>query len=230
MLADDFHNQPQAASQSMTIVAGRPFLEWQLLVLKAQGFNDIVLCVNEGADELATHFGDGSKLDLDIDYAIADDESGTASAVLAASDLVDGTFLLLHATTFFDVDYQGLIDFHEGKEAALSMTLAIAGGSSDTASRYGSVSLDINHRITRFIEGSDSAESFDFGYANGGAYAVEPAVLGEIAPNSHASFEDVAAGLIDNRSVFGYISDGYPIDITTNEGLTIAQKYFAPHA
>jgi len=205
----------------MAPVAGRPFLEWQLMVLKAQGFCDIVLCTGYLADKVALYFGDGSNFGLKIDYSVEKEPLGTAGAVLNAAKFIDGTFLLLNGDTFFDLDCRGLLDFHEGKEAGLSLSLVMV----DDAARFGSVAIDSNNRVLGFREkGSDTQ---GFGHVNAGIYAVSPAVLDYIAPGKPVSLEnDVIPTIITTGSVFGYVSDGYFIDIGTPESYEKAQEYF----
>lgn len=208
--------------KSMAPVAERPFLEWQLMLLKAQGITDIVLCVGYLAEKIVDYFGDGSRLGISIDYSVEKEPLGTAGAILNASKFIDNTFLLLNGDTFFDVDYRGLLDFHEGKEALMSLSLAMV----DDASRYGAVRVDINNRIVGFSE--KSPDVHEFGYINGGVYAIEPALLSHIAAGKAVSLEnDVIPNIISKEPVFGYVSDGFFIDIGTPESYEVAQKFFS---
>lgn len=211
--------------KSMAPIAGRPFLEWQLMLLRVQGITDIVLCVGYLADKVIDYFGDGSKFGLNIDYSIEEEPLGTSGAILNASKFIDGTFLLLNGDTFFDVDYRGLLDFHETKEAMLSLSLVMA----EDATRYGSVKVDITNRVKGFEE--KRADIQALGYINAGVYAIEPSILDYIAPHKVVSLEnDVIPTIIGREPVFGYISDGYFIDIGTPESYEEAQKFFARYS
>ncbi|MDI6716967.1 MAG: nucleotidyltransferase family protein [Actinomycetota bacterium] len=207
--------------KSMAPVAGRPFLEWQLMALKEQGFTDVVLCVGYLAEKIIDYFGDGSKFGMNIDYSIEREPLGTAGAIRNASKFVDSTFLLLNGDTFFDVDYRGLLEFHEAKDVMLSLSLIMA----EDVSRYGSVAVDINNRVVGFKE--KQASSQGFGYINAGVYAAEPSILNYIAPQKAVSLENnVIPTIMETGRVYGYISDGYFIDIGTPESYEVAQKFF----
>lgn len=207
--------------KSMAPVAGRPFLEWQLMALKAQGFADIVLCLGYLSDKIIDYFGDGSKFGVKIDYSIEEEPLGTAGAIRNASDFIDDTFLLLNGDTFFDVDYRALLDFHEGKEAALSLSLVMV----EDATRYGSVRIDINSRVAGFEE--KRPDALELGYINAGVYAIEPSILDYIAPGKAVSLEnEIIPTIISKEPVFGYVSDGYFIDIGTPDSYEAAQKFF----
>ena len=49
--------------KSLITVAGRPFLFYQLELLKAQGIHDVVLCVGFLGDQIRTSVGDGRDSD-----------------------------------------------------------------------------------------------------------------------------------------------------------------------
>jgi D-glycero-alpha-D-manno-heptose 1-phosphate guanylyltransferase len=207
--------------KAMAPVCGKPFLEWQLMQLKAQGFTDIILCVGYMADKITDYFGKGEKIGLNIEYSVEDKLLGTAGAVKNASRFIDDTFLLLNGDTFFDIDYQALVEFHEAKEAFLTLSLVML----DDVARYGSVHIDTVNRIKGFKE--KQSDKIEFGYINAGVYAVEPTVLNCIAPKQAVSLEnDVIPDTVKTGRVFGYVSEGAFIDIGTPESYEFAQKYF----
>jgi len=211
--------------KSMAPIAGKPFLEWQMMLLKAQGFTDIVLCVGYMADKIIDYFGDGSKFGLSIQYSVEKKPLGTAGAIRNASEFIDDTFLLLNGDTFLSIDYEGLLEFHDAKEGILTLSLTLA----DDATRYGSVNIDIFSRVTGFKE--KQADTYKFGYINAGVYTVEPSIIDHIVPNKAVSLEnDVIPTIMGIEPVFGYVAGGHFIDIGTPESYEEAQKFFTRFA
>jgi MurNAc alpha-1-phosphate uridylyltransferase len=87
-------------------VAGRPFVEHQLELLRANGANRIVLAVGYLGDRIEAHVGDGSRFGLEIDYVHDGPEpSGTAGAVRRALPLLGDEFMVLYGDTYLRVDY-----------------------------------------------------------------------------------------------------------------------------
>jgi NDP-sugar pyrophosphorylase family protein len=209
------------APKAMASVAGKPFLAWQIKLLKAQGFNDIVMCLGYRSQQIIDHFGDGSNYGVNIGYSVENEPLGTAGALMNASSLIDGTFMLLNGDTFFDMDFQGLCEFHEAKEAEMTLSLTMV----DDVSRYGSVSTDVNNRVSKFNE--KESDTTCFGYINAGVYIFEPSVLELIPPQKAVSLEnEVIPSIISKDKVYGFISDGFFIDIGTPESYDAAQRFF----
>ena len=61
----------------MIPVKGRPFLEYLLNYLKNQGVRDFVFCLHYMSEKFIEYFGDGSKLGINISYAVEDKPMGT---------------------------------------------------------------------------------------------------------------------------------------------------------
>ena len=59
-------------------VVNRPFLEYQVALLKRHGIEEIIFCTNYMADKIASHFGDGSRFGVTMRYAIEEQPLGTA--------------------------------------------------------------------------------------------------------------------------------------------------------
>lgn len=207
--------------KSMAPVAGKPFLEWQIMLLNTQGFSEIVMCLGYRSQQIVDYFGDGSKLGVDIDYSIENEPLGTAGAILNASSFINETFMVINGDTFFDMDLQSLREFHEAKKAELSLSLTMV----EDVSRYGSVLIDINNRVLEFNEKNPDVKGF--GYINAGVYILEPLVLESIFLNKPVSLEnDIIPSIINKGSVYGLIADGFFIDIGTPNSYEAAQHYF----
>ena len=54
-------------------VANRPFLEYQVALLRKHGIDDIVLATNYMADQIEAHFGDGSRFGVRMRMALEED-------------------------------------------------------------------------------------------------------------------------------------------------------------
>lgn len=103
----------------MVPIRGKPFLEYQLELLKRNNLNNIVLCVDYLGEQIKNYFKNGEKLGINILYSGGKIPLGTGDALKGAKDILKDEFLLLNGDTFLDIDYQDLISyFHKQQKLA----------------------------------------------------------------------------------------------------------------
>lgn len=125
----------------MLPVCGRPFFEYELMLLRAAGFKRFLFCTGYLSSEIEDHFKDGKDLGLSISYQKDGlDQNGdplllgTGGALRHALNGLDEDFLLVYADSFMDIDYREVVyRYFKGREkGALSlMTLLNNGGRFD---------------------------------------------------------------------------------------------------
>ena len=92
-------------------VAGRPFLEHQLALLKRNGLDRVVLCVGYLGHKVCEYFGDGSRFGMHVRYS-HDGPSllGTAGSVRKALPLLGDEFFVLYGDSYLPCDYRAVGD------------------------------------------------------------------------------------------------------------------------
>ena len=113
-------------------IEGVPVLEREIISLRNQGFKDIIMTVSHMGDKIMNHFGDGSKLEVEIQYYNEITPLGNAGALFKLREqLGDEPFLLLNADAVFDVDFNRMVRFHQehGGLVILITILMIVGSS-----------------------------------------------------------------------------------------------------
>ena len=65
----------------MVEILDKPFLAYQLELLRASGIIDIVLCIGHLGIQIMDTFGDGGKFGLHIRYSVEDKPLGTGGAL-----------------------------------------------------------------------------------------------------------------------------------------------------
>jgi NDP-sugar pyrophosphorylase family protein len=91
--------------KSMVKIRGKPFLEYQLELLKKQNLKEIVLCVGHLKDKIESYFGDGSRFGVRIEYGEEEEPLGTAGALRNAGNLLGDDFLVLNGDSYLAIDY-----------------------------------------------------------------------------------------------------------------------------
>jgi N-acetyl-alpha-D-muramate 1-phosphate uridylyltransferase len=105
-------------------VAGRPFLEYQLELIRTGGVSEIVLCVGYLGSLVERTIGDGSRLGVSIRYSYDGPEPlGTAGAVRNALPLLDERFLVTYGDTLLTVDHSAVARAHASSGLPALMTV-----------------------------------------------------------------------------------------------------------
>ncbi|KYK22480.1 hypothetical protein AYK24_02070 [Thermoplasmatales archaeon SG8-52-4] len=93
--------------KSMIDIEGKPFLEYQIEILKKHSIKDILLCVGHLSDEIRRYFGNGSKFDVNIKYSYDGYKLlGPIGAVKNAEPLLENIFFIMYGDSYIKVDFQ----------------------------------------------------------------------------------------------------------------------------
>jgi D-glycero-alpha-D-manno-heptose 1-phosphate guanylyltransferase len=211
--------------KSLAPVNGRPFLDYLLRWLNAEGVQEAVLCVGYKRSQIEDFVQEGRNWGLRVSYSIEEELLGTGGAIKKAEPLISGDrAFVLNGDTFLEVNLSEMLDFHRRKQsrATLAVTLAKDKG------RYGGLELDWEGRIIRFSEkaGSSKAEGEGNGETsiNGGVYLIESQTLSQIPPNVAVSLEkEVLPNLVASGAVYGFRTRGYFLDIGVPDDFERAQ-------
>src|SRR5579872_7621791 len=105
-------------------IANKPVMEHIIELLRAHGITELVATVHYLADEIESHFGDGSQYGVSISYVVEDTPLGTAGAVKLAETLLSNEdFLVISGDVMTDCDIRALIDQHyrQGNDATIGL-------------------------------------------------------------------------------------------------------------
>ncbi len=191
-------------------LAGRPFLSFMLDWLRAHGVDEVILSCGFMSDDVKRVLGDiydGMRLR----YVVEDEPLGTAGPVRLALDegVLEERLLILNGDVLTDIDLTAELEQHARTEARATLALYAV---EDTAS-YGVVLTDSDGRVTDFIEKAEGEPPSN--RINAGAYVIERSVAEAIPPGRPVSFErEIFPGLVGN-GLYGYLAEGYWIDIGT---------------
>lgn len=204
--------------KGMASVAGKPFLEYQIKWLVVQGIEDIILCLGYMAEKIIEHFGDGKAFGVHITYSVENEPLGTGGALRLAKDLLPSRFLVLNGDTIVDMPVKEMIIAHNASGAIFSIALVRV----DNVAAYGEVVIDKNGRVHAFREKGRHGP----GLINAGLYIMEKSILDAIPPGWACSLEkEVLPRLLaEGRPIYGFVNQGYFLDIGTPENYKRAQE------
>jgi NDP-sugar pyrophosphorylase family protein len=105
-------------------VAGRPFVDHQLDLLKRNGARRVVFCVGYLGDQIEAHVGDGSAYGLEVAYAFDGDRLlGTGGAIRRALPQLGPVLMTLYGDAYLNIDYQAVVDAFAESDAPALMTV-----------------------------------------------------------------------------------------------------------
>ena len=202
----------------MAPVNGQPFLTHILDYLIEYQYNKVILSVGYLHKKIEEYFGNQYKT-LEIDYAVESEPLGTGGGILfAMSKCVTDNVLVINGDTMFKVDLDAFERFHREKEGLLSIVLREV----EDVSRYGSVVVGNDNRITLFAE---KMESSGRGFINGGVYLINKEIFNKYPQPQRFSFEkDLMTKFYMQEPFYAMPSDGYFIDIGIPEDYARAQE------
>jgi N-acetyl-alpha-D-muramate 1-phosphate uridylyltransferase len=87
-------------------VAGKPFLAWQLELLRGRGIRRAVLCLGYLGERVVEAFGDGGAWGVDLDYSFDGPTLlGTGGAIRQALDKLGERFFVLYGDSYLTTPY-----------------------------------------------------------------------------------------------------------------------------
>ncbi|HEY2461184.1 MAG TPA: nucleotidyltransferase family protein [Candidatus Acidoferrum sp.] len=213
--------------KALAPISGRPFLDFLLAGLAATGVREVVLCTGHGSETIEAEYGNDGRCGLSIRYSVEREALGTGGALKLAQRWIHSqTFLLLNGDSLLDADFEQLLSAHWTSGAIASVALSQV----SSPERYGSVTVEANGEIRRFAEKRAATWSmadqmaFKHQLINAGVYALSRNILEMIpdAPPEVSLERDVLPTLI-GRGLFGFVSEGFFIDIGVPEDYQRAQ-------
>jgi NDP-sugar pyrophosphorylase family protein len=95
--------------KSLVEVAGRPFLEHQIALLRRNGITEIFLCVGYLGEMIENLFEDGKRLGVRIDYSYDGEKLlGTGGAIKKVLPKLPDDFFVLYGDSYLPIDYQAV--------------------------------------------------------------------------------------------------------------------------
>jgi D-sedoheptulose 7-phosphate isomerase len=202
----------ESIPKSLIDVAGKPFLEHQLIALRSQGVEHVILSVGHLGDQIRDKIGDGGRFGLVIQY-VSDGPRllGTGGAVKRAAALLDTSFFILYGDSYLQVSYKDAAwRFKEADTLGL-MTVYRNQGKWDTSNV-----IFRNGRITRY----DKKERLpDMEYIDYGLGMLKKEAVESIPSEQPYDLALLYQGLVSKGQLAGFEVFERFYEIGTTQGL-----------
>ena len=191
-------------------ILNKPLLDWTLERLAETGVNGVTLAVKYMAESFMQRYGE-SKHGIKISYSIEKKPMRTGGAIKYAEELIghEETFLVLNGDIFTTIDYKALIKKHKQNKAVATIALYRV----EDPSRYGTVKLTEENRVTQFIEKAPQGKA-PSNLINAGIYVLDPEIFNYIPAGRPVSIEhEIFPKLAKEGKLFGHEFKEIWIDI-----------------
>ncbi len=189
----------------------KPVMEYSIELLKRHGIREIAITVQYMSSVIQNYFGDGSKWGVKLYYFEDTPPLGTAGSVKQAEKFLDEPFVVISGDALTDFHLSKGIDFHNSHSGIVTMFVKEV----VNPSSYGLVVTNQHHEIIKYIEKPSWNEVIS-NTVNTGIYIMNPDIFSYITPHTFFDFSHHVFPLLENKeAMYGYVADGYWLDIGT---------------
>lgn len=99
----------QTTPKCMLPINGKPFVYWQIQLLKRAGFEDFVFCASHLSDEIEAFVQDGSRFGIRASYSLdGETQLGTGGAIVKALPLLGSEFAVIYGDSYLPIEYSSI--------------------------------------------------------------------------------------------------------------------------
>ena len=199
-------------------VAGRPFIDHQLALLRRNGIRKVVLCLGHFGALVEDHVGDGSAFGLEVVYSHDGTQLlGTGGALRRALPLLGEVFWVLYGDAYPDIDYQAVLETFQASGADGLMTVLRNGNRWDRS--------NVVFRDGRLLSYDKRNPSPEMDYIDYGASLLRGAVVAPLAEGAIFDLADAFADLVRRGQMIGYEVTRRFYEIGSPAGLAETDRY-----
>jgi NDP-sugar pyrophosphorylase family protein len=213
--------QPLTATtpKALIEVAGRPFIEHQIELLRRNGIRRVVLCLGHRGAQVEAHLRDGRQLGVELAYSYDGHQPlGTAGALRKALPLLGDVFWVLYGDSYTAIDFSAILAAFERREAPALITIIRNKNRWDRSN-----ACYERGRLVRYDKGSPSP---DMTYIDYGVSLLRRQVLESLPEGRFLDLADVYRELVASGAMVAYPVRRRFFEIGTPTGLAETRKFF----
>jgi NDP-sugar pyrophosphorylase family protein len=199
------------------MIQGKPFLEYQIDRLKAQGVRDIVLCIGYLGEQIQDYFGDGKRFGVNLRYSVEKTPLGTAGALKNASGLLGDVFVSMYGDSYLFLDFKHMLKYFVSNDKLAMMTVY------KNLNRYDRSNTMIDGKMVKKYSKDDKSGTMN--YIDYGANVFRKEVLEMIPENRFYAFEELFPRLIESGQMLAYEVKERFYEIGSPDGLAEFSKF-----
>jgi len=203
--------------KSMIQIEGKPFLEYQIEMLKKQSIKDIVLCAGHLSEKIIEYFGNGEKYGVNIQYSHDGDKPlGPIGALKKAESLLENIFFTMYGDSYVFIDFKRVYSYFSQYDKKALMVVY------QNNDRYDISNIVVNNgRVTRY----NQEKTPDMKYIDYGVQIFRKKILKNIQKNTFFSTKDFFPKLIKENELLAFEANKRFYHIGNLKALEEFKKY-----
>jgi NDP-sugar pyrophosphorylase family protein len=216
--------QTEQVPKALIPVLDRPFCDWQLELLAANGIERVLYSVGYKGEMLRDHVGDGGRFGLEVKYVDEGEHlRGTGGAVRLAYDLgeLEGAFFVLYGDSYLPIDYSAIEAAWEETSMPALMTVFRNEGQWDQSNAIYSDGQVVLYDKDRPANRVEEMRWIDYGLS-----VLSRNVIGDYCvPGAVADLADLTRELSREGKLAGYEVTQRFYEAGSPEGLADLERY-----
>jgi N-acetyl-alpha-D-muramate 1-phosphate uridylyltransferase len=204
--------------KSLLLFHGRPFVFWQIQLLKKEGYQKFVFCLSHRSEQIQEYLRDGSQLGVNIEYSLDGDiQLGTGGAIRKALPKLGSEFAVIYGDSYLPTNHAKVEEaFRKSLKPAL-MTVYMNNNLFDKSN----VELRLDGSIDYNKNSSNSKmKHIDYGLT----YFKETAFLG-YDENHPFDLSELCSDLSNNGELGAFEVNSRFYEIGSESGISEFSKY-----
>jgi NDP-sugar pyrophosphorylase family protein len=203
--------------KALVEVAGRPFIDHQLALLRRNGIRRVVLCLGYLGEQVQAHLGDGAAIGMELQYCFDGERLlGTGGALRRAMPLLGQVCWVMYGDSYLDIDYRAVLRAFSSDALGL-MTILRNGNRWDRS--------NVVFRAGQLLQYDKRAQTPEMAYIDYGAALLRDTVIERIPADQPYDLADLYSALVAERRMIGYEVTQRFYEIGSHEGLAETQAY-----
>jgi NDP-sugar pyrophosphorylase family protein len=204
--------------KSLVEVAGFPFIHHQLVYLKKQGINEVVICLGH-MGEMVKEFVSKRSYGLSISFSFdGQKQLGTGGAIKNALSILKDRFFILYGDSFLPINYSKVYQALIGYQDYAVMTIMRNNNKYDVSN----VKI-ISENIIFYNKNSPSA---DMEYIDYGLSIISKKMIKDFHADYIFDLADLMQSISTQKKLLGFEVFERFYEIGSHDGLTETREYF----
>lgn len=218
-LGTRLYPKTKTVPKSLLSINHKPFLSYQIDLLKKNNIFDIVLCLGKFSDQIINYYGNGKDFGVSIKYSIEDSDNllGTAGALKKAGEYLDESFFVMYGDSYLPINFCQIWDKFQKINSLGMMTVYYNNNEFDKSN----VSVE-NNFITVYDK---SKKNNCFSFIDYGLLIFRKNILEIIPDSTFLNLDYVLQYLISKKQLSSYQVFQRFYEIGSFQGLKDFSKY-----
>lgn len=198
--------------KSMVMINNKPFLQYQLELLRNNGITDIVLCVGYLYKQIEDYFQNGNDFGVKIKYSKEEEKLlGTAGALKNAANLLDKKFFLTYGDSYVFLNFHEIMHYFDAYDQLALMVVY------KNCNRFDKSNVRLEgNRVSKYDK---NATDDNMIYIDYGVSLLSKEILRLIPDGIAYSLEDVFKKIITQNSMLAFEAEERFYEIGSFNGL-----------